>query len=226
MADACAENGVALIGGETAEMPGLYADGEYDAAGFIVGEVAPERLVDGSRVSVGDVLLGLPAVGLHTNGYSLARRIAGVTGEPEHDRTLLARPLPGGQGESIGDALMAEHPTYLPAITPALDAGLINGMAHITGGGLLDNVPRMLPETAAAEFDRESWPVPPVFDYLVSAGDVGERERFQVFNMGLGFVFAVPAGREREAQAMVPGSLVVGRVIPRGDDDETVRGLP
>lgn len=225
MASACAENGMALIGGETAEMPGLYADGEYDAAGFIVGTVEPDRFIDGRTVTEGDLLLGIPSVGLHTNGYSLARKIAGVTGDVAHDRELLAEPLPGGSGETVGEALMAPHRSYLAAISPALDAGLVKGMAHITGGGLIDNVPRMLPEGVAAEFDRDTWTELPIFTYLVERGNVSAAERYQVFNMGLGFVAAVAPENRDAALAIVPESRVVGRVIVGGDDPGRVRGL-
>jgi phosphoribosylformylglycinamidine cyclo-ligase len=224
MASACADNGMALIGGETAEMPGLYADGEYDAAGFIVGTVEPEHFIDGSAVSAGDVLLGLPSAGLHTNGYSLARKIAGVTGDAAHDRALLAERLPGGGGESVGEALMAPHKSYLGAIVPALDRGVIKGMAHITGGGLIDNTPRMLPDGLIAELDPTTWDVPPVFDYLVERGNVPALERYQVFNMGLGFVVAVSPGDVDEALELIPESRIVGRV--REDDGNVrVRGL-
>ncbi|MDP9365975.1 MAG: phosphoribosylformylglycinamidine cyclo-ligase [Chloroflexota bacterium] len=228
MATACRENGLALIGGETAEMPGFYADGEYDAAGFIVGEVAPEAVVDGSAVRPGDLLIGLPSVGLHTNGFSLARRIVGLSGEPECDRELLDRPLPGGTGESVGEALMRPHPSYLATVEPALARGIVRGMAHITGGGLVDNVPRMLPPGLAATFDTSTWDVPPIFDYLIDVGGVSPRERYQAFNMGLGFVLAVaPEDATGVLAAMVgSGARVVGRVVPRGGDDRgTVRGL-
>ena len=137
MAAACRENGLALIGGETAEMPGMYADGEYDAAGFIVGIVAPEKVIDGSAISAGDRLIGIPSVGLHTNGYSLARRIVGLTGERATDVALLAQPLPGDD-RSIGGALLREHPTYVPAVLPLAEQGLIHGIAHITGESWMD----------------------------------------------------------------------------------------
>ena len=213
---ACRDNGVALIGGETAEMPGFYADGEYDVAGFIVGEVAPEAVVDGSAIRAGDVLIGLASDGLHTNGYSLARRILGLTGDPAVDRRLLARPLPGAD-ETLGEALLRPHRSYLPAVRPLLARGLIRGMAHVTGGGLVDNVPRMLPADLAAEFDRTAWVVPPILSYLVEAGGVEPAERYRVFNMGLGFVLAVAPGDVAEAlSGLGADAAVVGRVVPRG----------
>jgi phosphoribosylformylglycinamidine cyclo-ligase len=231
MAAACRENGVALIGGETAEMPGMYAPGEYDAAGFIVGEVSPEAAVDGSAVRPGDMLIGLPSTGLHTNGYSLARRIVGLSGDREADRVRLLAPLPGGDGGTIADALMAPHLSYVSAVTPLLEGGRIHGMAHITGGGLVDNVPRMLPEGLAARFDVAVWPVPSVFAYLCELGRVAPAERYRVFNMGLGFVLAVAP---EEASAVVAelnrrtgtAARVVGEVEPRPDSTApAVRGL-
>jgi phosphoribosylformylglycinamidine cyclo-ligase len=225
MATACSENGIALIGGETAEMPGLYADGEYDAAGFIVGMVAPERFVDGHAVKQDDLLIGLPSAGLHTNGYSLARMIVGLTGEIESDRVKLEQSLPGDAEQTVGSALMQPHRSYLAEVMPALEARVIAGMAHITGGGLIDNVPRMLPGGLAAEFDRSSWNEPAIFPYLVNAGKVGAVERYQVFNMGLGFITAVDPTRGNEALALMPESRVVGRVIAQGDSETRVRGL-
>jgi len=226
MAAACGENGVALIGGETAEMPGFYARGEYDVAGFIVGEVAPDALLDGSAVREGDSLLGLPSTGLHTNGYSLARRILGLTGDAESDRALLARPLPGGAGETIGEALLRPHRSYLPAVMPLVARGLVHGLAHITGGGLLDNVPRMLPPDLAAELDPGAWEVPPIFAYLVAEGAVPREERYRVFNSGVGFVLAVPPEGADEVVAALPDAFEMGRVVARGAAEApAVRGL-
>ncbi len=232
MADACRANGVALIGGETAEMPGMYATGEYDAAGFIVGEVAPDATIDGSAVRAGDVLIGLPSSGLHTNGYSLARAIVGLTGDLATDRERLEAPLPGSAGESLGDALLAPHLSYLATVSPLLASGRVHGMAHITGGGLIDNVPRMLPEGLAAEFDPETWPVPPIFSYLCEQGGVDAAERYRAFNMGLGFVLAVAAD---DAAAVVAdlnqtegtGARIVGQIVARPSaDGPAVLGLP
>jgi phosphoribosylformylglycinamidine cyclo-ligase len=231
MAEACAANGLALIGGETAEMPGLYAEGEYDVAGFIVGEVAPGAVIDGSAVREGDVLVGLPSDGLHTNGYSLARRLVGLTGNRAIDLTTLAAPLPGGGGETIGEALMRPHRAYVPAVWPLLERTLVRGMAHITGGGLLDNVPRMLPAGHVAEIDPTTWETPPVFAYLTAAGDLPAEERYRAFNMGIGYVLAVAPEHETEVRAALPDALTIGRVrrgstTGQGDDDRPlVRGL-
>lgn len=215
MARACRENGLALIGGETAEMPGLYAVGEYDAAGFIVGMVEPSSYIDGSAVRAGDRLIGLPSVGLHTNGFSLARRIVGLSGDADADRSLLAETLPGGDGESIGAALMMPHLSYAPEMLPLIERGLVHGMAHITGGGLLDNVPRMLPEGLAASFDPSTWTVTtnPIFAYLVDRGNVPVGERYRAFNMGLGFVFAVAQDDVETVLRSVSNSRVVGEVV-------------
>ncbi len=229
MAEACLANGAALIGGETAEMPGLYAPGEYDAAGFIVGEVAPDDFIDGSAIQPGDALIGLPAAGLHTNGYSLARMIAGLGGDPQEDCRVLGEPLPGGAGESIGDALLAPHPTYFPDVYPLTEQGVIRGIAHITGGGLIDNLPRMLPVGVAARLDRRTWTVNPIFTYLVETGHVEPREQYRVFNMGIGMVLAVrPADVETVLNA-IPGARVIGETIvadagPRVTIDGTAQG--
>ena len=154
LAEACRQNGCALLGGETAEMPGFYKDGEYDVAGFIVGIVSRARLIDGSRIQPGDVLIGLPSSGLHTNGYSLARRIAfDVAG-------LDVRSRFPGSNMSIGEALLIPHRTYLPVIRPLLASGAIKGMAHITGGGITENLPRILPAKTQAVIDRSAWRVP------------------------------------------------------------------
>ena len=233
MVGACRENGLALLGGETAEMPGLYAEGEYDVAGFIVGEVAPDRLVDGSAVRAGDVLLGLPSVGLHTNGFSLARRILGLTGDGAHDRGRLAVPLPGAGGGTVGEALMRPHPSYRPMLAPLLGldgadgSPLVRGMAHITGGGLVANVPRMLPDGLAATVDPSAWPVPPVFEALCAAGRVPPAERYRAFNMGLGMVVAVAEDDVAVALARLPGAVVAGRVVPHREGPRlVVQGLP
>ncbi len=226
MSDACRENGLALIGGETAEMPGIYADGEYDIAGFIVGEVAPDAVIDGSLIEPGDVLLGIPSLGLHTNGYSLARKIIGLTGNHDAAIACLAASLPGGDGESIGEALMRPHRSYLQTVRPLLDARLVRGMAHITGGGLIDNVPRMLRPGLQAEIDRTSWLVPPIFAFLVEAGGLSMSERHQALNMGIGFVLAVTPTDVSAVQTLAPEALVIGRIIEESTGEAPrVRGL-
>ena len=166
MASACRDNGCALLGGETAEMPGFYAEGEYDLAGFIVGVVDRERLIHGRAVKVGDVLVGVPSSGLHTNGYSLARRIVF-----EHLKLTVDSHVPE-LGCTVGEALLEPHRSYLPFIRPLLDAGRIKAMAHITGGGITDNLPRVLPHGTAAVVDAAAWEPPPIFRWLQKSGNV------------------------------------------------------
>src|SRR5688572_16546747 len=184
LARACRDNGCALLGGETAEMPGFYADGEYDVAGFIVGAVSRARVIDGRSIRPGDALVGLPSSGLHTNGYSLARRIA----------FDVARLAPGSVvpelGASIGDALLVPHRSYLRAIEPLLDSGAIKGMAHITGGGTTENLPRILPDGVHAVVDRSAWTPPPIFTWLQQTGNVPTEDMFRTFNMGVGLIVA------------------------------------
>ncbi len=226
MAAACRENGVALIGGETAEMPGLYAEGEYDAAGFIVGTVAPERYIDGSKVVAGDVLIGLPSIGLHTNGFSLARHILGLRGDAAVDISILNGAFPQGEGQSIGSALLQPHITYLPLVFPLIERGLIHGIAHITGGGLIDNIPRMLPGGLIARFDPSAWTSPPIFDYLVEVGSVSMAERYRAFNMGIGIVLAVAPDQTNEVLNEVAGAREIGVVEKRSQEGEPiVQGL-
>lgn len=223
MASACRASGVALIGGETAEMPGMYAAGEYDAAGFIVGEVGPDRLIDGAGIVAGDLLVGLPSVGLHTNGYSLARKIVGLTGEREADLARLAERL--RDGATIGEALLAEHPTYLPLVWPLLERGLVRGIAHITGGGLIDNVPRMLPEGVAVKFDPATWEAPAIFGWLVERGRIPLADRYRALNMGIGLVLAVASENGDAVLGAIPGARVIGEVVTRDADGAQVRGL-
>ena len=214
MASACRENGLALIGGETAEMPGLYADGEYDAAGFIVGEVAPERYIDGSAVREGDTLIGFPSTGLHTNGYSLARKVLGLTGAAEIDRGILDRKLSGGIDMTVGSALLAPHRSYQHEIRPLLDAGVVHGMAHITGGGLIENVPRMIPDGLMADIDPGSWTAPPIFDLLINQGNIDPIDRYRALNMGVGFVLAVADVDVDRVLATASDARTIGTVVP------------
>jgi phosphoribosylformylglycinamidine cyclo-ligase len=224
MAAACRENGLALIGGETAEMPGMYADGEYDAAGFIVGTVHPDAVIDGAAIEEGDLLIGLPSVGLHTNGYSLARQIIGLTGDRETDLALLNAPLPQS-GVTIGEALLQEHITYVPAVYPLIEQGRIRGIAHITGGGLTDNVPRMLPDHLAANIDPSTWAAPPIFSYLVERGQIPLEEQFRALNMGIGMVLAVGEAERDAVLDALGDAMVIGEVIARTPDGPAVLGL-
>ena len=189
-AEACRDNGLALLGGETAEMPGMYKDGDFDLAGFIVGVVEPDHLLDGSRVRAGQVLVGLRSSGLHTNGYSLARRVLfDVLGHELDDR-----PEPLG-GATVAEALLAEHRSYLPVLWPGIEAGDYAALAHITGGGLRDNLPRVLGEACDAVIDRSSWEVPGLFRMLVEGGRMQPDEAYRTFNMGIGMVAFVEPDR-------------------------------
>jgi phosphoribosylformylglycinamidine cyclo-ligase len=187
LAAACRENGCALLGGETAEMPGFYADGEYDLAGFIVGLVQRDHVIDGRDIAPGDVLIGLPASGLHTNGFSLARRIAFEVASLDPLARVPELAVP------IGDALLAPHRSYLPVVRPLLGSACIKGMAHITGGGLTENVPRMLPPGLHAEIRRDGWDVPAIFRWLQQTGGVPDEEMLRTFNMGIGLVIVCAA---------------------------------
>jgi phosphoribosylformylglycinamidine cyclo-ligase len=182
LASACRDNGCALLGGETAEMPGFYAAGEYDVAGFIVGLVDRARVIDGRSIRAGDRLIGIPSSGLHTNGYSLARRIAfELSG-------LAVGDVVPELGGTIGDALLVPHRSYLRLIEPLLETGRIKGMAHITGGGITDNLPRVLPEGLEAVVDRRAWPVPAIFQWLQREGSVPDDDMMRTFNMGIGLI--------------------------------------
>jgi phosphoribosylformylglycinamidine cyclo-ligase len=211
LAKACRENGCALLGGETAEMPGFYADGEYDVAGFIVGVVDRAQLVDGRRIDTGDVLIGIPSTGLHTNGYSLARKIVFDVLRLNVDSYVQEL------GETVWQALLRPHRSYLNLVRPLLGDGTIKGMAHITGGGITDNLPRILPSGTAARIDRSTWQTPPLFQWLGDAGEVPDDDLYRAFNMGIGLILAVGAAdadgvlaKLREAGER--GAVVIGAV--------------
>jgi phosphoribosylformylglycinamidine cyclo-ligase len=211
LARGCREAGCALIGGETAEMPGFYTDGEYDIAGFIVGVVDLARVIDGKRIAVGDVAIGLPSVGLHTNGYSLARKLL----------FEVAGYKPDTQVEELGctaaEELLKPHRSYLNALDGLLDSGAIKGLAHITGGGLLENIPRILPAGTAVEINLGAWPVLPVYDLLARIGNVAQREMYRTFNMGIGMVVVTSAEDADRVRAHLDerseAHYLVGRVI-------------
>jgi phosphoribosylformylglycinamidine cyclo-ligase len=193
-------------------MPGVYADGEYDVAGFIVGAVARDRVIDGSRIAAGDALIGLPSSGLHTNGYSLARRIVFEIAGLQVDSRVPELGVP------IGDALLAPHRSYLPIVRPLLPSGVIKGMAHITGGGITDNLPRMLPPGTHAVIDRSRWQVPPIFQWLQRTGHVPDDDMLRTFNMGIGLIVACSedsAGTLLEALATAgePHAVRIGRIV-------------
>lgn len=217
VADGCVQAGAALIGGETAEMPGMYDEDEYDLAGFTVGCVERSAIVDGSAIAEGDVLIGLPSTGVHSNGFSLVRKAlfeqAGYTVETR---------LPELDDRTLGDVLLTPTKIYVKALMPLFEAGLVHGVAHITGGGFIENVPRMLPEGLAARIELGSWPVPPIFDVIERAGSVDHMEMFNIFNMGIGMVVAVPADREDEVMNLLANAgeqgYRIGSVVARGSD--------
>ncbi len=195
VANGCRENGCVLLGGETAEMPGFYSDGEYDIAGFIVGVVDREKIIDGKRIQPGDVLLALPSVGLHTNGYSLARKLFMEVAGYDVNTRLDAIEM------TIGEALLQPHLSYLRPLEGLLDDGKIKGLVHITGGGLIDNIPRILPAGTAVKISKDTWPVLPIYKLLQQLGDVSEFEMYRTFNMGVGMVIVCAAGDAAEITA-------------------------
>ena len=212
LARGCKNNGCALIGGETAEMPGLYAPGEYDLAGFIVGAVEKKRMLIGEKVKAGDILLGLPSNGLHTNGYSLARKLLfEVAGYKPGSRVAEL-------ATSVADELLKIHKSYLKPIQALLDENLLKAAAHITGGGLTGNIPRVLPDNCAVEIDPKSWPSQPVFELLQRLGNIPPDDYRRTFNLGVGMVFLV-AQKKRDAATEVLKRLgepfyEIGRVVP------------
>ncbi len=214
VARACVENGCALLGGETAEMPDFYAPGEYDLAGFITGVVERTEILDGSRVQEGDVLVGLGSTGLHTNGYSLARKIVFEA------MGLSVDDMIPGLGQTVGEALLAIHKSYFPSIQPMLRDEGLHALAHITGGGLPGNLPRVLPHGLGARIDTESWELPPLFRILREGGNVSIQEMFRVFNMGVGMiVIAGPGAADRVANNLAAAgetSWVLGEVLSGG----------
>jgi phosphoribosylformylglycinamidine cyclo-ligase len=214
LADACKHNGCALIGGETAEMPGFYPDGEYDLAGFIVGVVERERIITGKAVEIGDVVLGLASNGLHTNGYSLARKL--LFEVARYTPETYVNELKG----KVGNELMRTHKSYWPAIKRLVDGECVSAMAHITGGGITENLPRVLPRGVAAVIEMGSWPIPPIFEHMQTLGNVPQDEMLRTFNMGLGMLLVVPSKKFKKAQTVLERAgekaFTVGRIV-KGD---------
>ena len=213
LASACHDVGCALIGGETAEMPGIYAAKEYDLVGFIVGVVEKEQIIMGKTVAVGDAIIGLPSSGLHTNGFSLVRQVFGESSEALniHYPDL---------GRTLGEELLEPHRCYYPQLKPLLP--VIKGMAHITGGGLIDNVPRVLPEGTAARFRRGKWLIPPIFQLIQQRGNIIPDEMYQVFNMGIGMaLISSPDNVDRLIKAL-PEAKVVGEVVTQREEARVV----
>jgi len=214
MAEACKHNGCALIGGETAEMPGFYPPGEYDLAGFIVGVVDRERIVTGEKVAVGDILVGLPSNGLHTNGYSLARKLLFDVARYSPDTYI--NEVHG----KVGNELMKQHKSYWPVIRKLVDGDAVSAMAHITGGGITENLPRVLPRGVAAVVEKGTWPVSAIFPHMQKLGNVPEDDMMRTFNMGIGMVLVVPSKKFKKAQSILERAgekgYTIGRIV-KGD---------
>ena len=211
----CRETGCALIGGETAQMPGVYSGEEFDMAGFVVGAVERDAVLTGEDISVGDWLLGIPSSGLHTNGFSLVRKVFNL----DEDPSALFREVPELRHQ-LGEELLIKHRSYYPLLEPVL--GLVKGLAHITGGGLPGKVPAILPDGVAASFQKGSWIMPPIFPLLQRQGEIPESEMFQVFNMGLGMVAVCDEQAVATIQDVIPDAQVVGRIVPRSGDGQVL----
>ena len=214
LAWACRESACVLIGGETAEMPGVYVGKEFDLAGFIVGVVEKDEIIDGSAINEGDAIIGIPSSGLHTNGFSLVRKAFGLDDDPSE----LERFYPELE-RTLGEELLEPHRCYLEVVVGLLDR--IKGMAHITGGGFRENVPRALPKGLAAQIDASTWSVPPVFRLIQNAGQVSDDEMYNVFNMGIGLVVTTSTENASVLLQEIPGSVEIGEVV-RGDGPERV----
>ena len=214
ISEACRANGCALIGGETAQMPGFYADGEYDLAGTIVGAVNRPNIITGEKIEPGDCLIGLPSNGLHTNGYSLARKLFFEVAKYGPDQYV------NELKDKTGGALMRTHRSYLAVIKKLTSGGIVNGLAHITGGGITENLPRILPRGLDAVIDLAGWQVPPLFTHLQQLGNVTQEEMFRTFNMGIGMIAVVPAEQVKKAKAILNRAnerhCIIGRVVSRG----------
>ena len=214
ISDACRANGCALIGGETAQMPGFYGDGEYDLAGTIIGAVSRDKIITGDGIQVGDILLGLPSNGLHTNGYSLARKLLFEVAKYGPDQYV------NELKDKTGAALMKIHRSYLAIVKKLIAGEVVAGMAHITGGGITENLPRILPKGMGAQVDLATWQVPPLFEHLQKLGDVEQDEMLRTFNMGIGLIVVVPAEKVKKAKAILNRAnerhSIIGRIV-RGE---------
>ena len=209
--EACRQNGCALIGGETAEMPGFYPGGEYDLAGFIVGIVERENIITGKAVQVGDILVGLPSNGLHTNGYSLARKL--FFGDARYNADTYVNELKN----KVGNELMRIHKSYWPVLKRLLDGETISAMAHITGGGITENLPRVLPKGTAAQIDLGSWPAQTIFQHLQQLGNIPPEEMYRTFNMGIGMILVITPKKFKRVQAALEKAgekgYTIGRIV-------------
>lgn len=224
VAEGCVQAGCALLGGETAEMPGFYLEGEYDLAGFCVGHVKRDKIVDGSKIEAGDVLIGLSSSGAHSNGFSLLRKIfISETFDWEAPRQEL-------DGRSVADALLTPTRIYVKPVLKLLADADVHGMAHITGGGFIENIPRMIPEGLRAEIQLGSWELPAILNLAVEEAELSERSAYNTFNMGIGFVIALPVTEAEKAVALLntmgETAQVIGQVTARGGDGEAIVLLP
>ena len=206
LAQACQNVGCSLIGGETAEMPGIYSQGSYDLVGFIVGVVERKNIIDGSSIVPGDIILGLPSSGLHTNGYSLVRKVFGIDDNPHCLQTFYPQ-----LGKTLGEELLQPHHCYYPQLKPALP--LIKGLAHITGGGFVGNIPRILPEGLAAHIHKTSWDVLPIFKLIQEKGNVETAEMYQVFNMGIGMTLICSSEEVGKLTTALPQAKIIGEIV-------------
>lgn len=225
VARGCKIAGCALLGGETAEMPDMYADGEYDLAGFCVGMADNSRLVDGSEMQVGDALIGIASSGLHSNGYSLVRKILAGSGLSGND------PFPGEEGRTVADVLLEPTIIYVDTVRKLLRDMNVKGMVHVTGGGFYDNIPRILPEQVTARVDFGSWTIPPVFQWLMQSGSLSWPEMLQIFNCGIGYILILPDDSAEEAIGRIRagnlGAWKIGNIAIRksGEEQVIVRGI-
>ena len=221
MARACEQAECALIGGETAQMPGIYADGDFDMAGFVVGAVERDKILDGSDIRPGDAIIGIPSNGLHTNGYSLVRHALGLDDDPSALNEVVPELAHGTtKGVTLGDALLLPHPSYVEAVRPVLP--IIKGMAHITGGGIIENIPRILPEGTSAHFDSSTWRVPPIFTLLQERALIASEEMYRVFNMGIGMALVCDSAEVDAVLASVPDAELVGEVTANVNGERVV----
>jgi phosphoribosylformylglycinamidine cyclo-ligase len=221
MTSACQDAGCALIGGETAQLPGIYQENTYDLAGFIVGSVESDRVIDGSTVADGQLLVGFESNGLHTNGYSLARAVLGLGPDAQDARERLGE-TPEQLDETIQSALLRPHPSYLHRIIPYLDTGMVHGMAHITGGGIAGNLERIIPDSCTAVVHIGAWPELPVFKLIQKRGDVASTEMYDVFNMGIGFIMVADAELARQIAEDDREAHIIGEIRPAEAGDERV----
>ena len=215
LVQACQEVGCSLIGGETAEMPGIYSEMNYDLVGFIVGVVERKNIIGGSSIVPDDVILGLPSSGLHTNGYSLVRRVFGIDANPSRLNEFYPE-----LGKSLGEELLQVHRCYYPQLKPALP--LIKGIAHITGGGFVGNIPRILPQDLAAHLHNDSWDILPIFKLIQENGNIKEVEMYQVFNMGIGMTLVCSPQQVAKIVSILPQAKTVGKIIKRESEERVI----